>query len=60
MFKFIRRKIIEGIIKDIVKELPKFKENAKLIIAEHKDEILEKVKVAIQKAVKEFIKEKLK
>lgn len=60
MLKFIRRKIIEGIIKDIVKDMPKFKEMAILLVEEHKDEILEKIKKAIKKVITNFIKTKLK
>lgn len=51
MFRFIRRKIIEGIIKDVIKELPKYKINALNYFNEHKQELIEKVVEFIQKEV---------
>ena len=59
MFKFIKRKIIEGIIKDFIEDLPKYKEQALGVLEAHKDELLCAVKNAIQKAVREFIEKKL-
>ena len=41
MFKFIRRKILEGLIKDFIKEIPQYKEAALKLLSEHKDEIIE-------------------
>lgn len=51
MFKFIRKKIVENIIKDIIKELPKYKVNALAYFEEHKQEIIEKLVTFIQKEV---------
>lgn len=59
MFKLLRKKILEGIIKDVLEKLPEYKEYAILLFAEHKDEILEKVKHAIEKAIKDFISKKI-
>lgn len=59
MFKFIRRKIVEGIIKDILDKLPEYKEYALFVFNEHKEELFEKVKNAIEKVVKDFIAKKL-
>lgn len=54
MFKFLRKKLIEGIVKDIINELPRFRMAAKLIFIEKKDELLAKVEQAIIKTVKDF------
>ena len=59
MFKFIRKKIIEGIIKDLAAKIPEIKDHAKIFIELHKDEIIEKVTEAIKKAIKSFIASKL-
>ena len=58
MFKWIKKKILKSIIKDISKELPIYKRKAVQMIEDNKDEILEKVKQAIKKAVMDFIKSK--
>jgi len=58
MFKFIRRKILEGLIKDFIKEIPQYKEAALKLLSEHKDEIIEKIKDAILAEIKKLIQEK--
>ncbi len=60
MFKFIRKKLLEGIIKDIAAKIPEIKDYARLFIELHKDEIIKKVKDAIIKEVKAFVASKLK
>lgn len=60
MFKFIRRKILEGMVKDFIADLPKYKKNAELLFLEKKDEILELLKNKIAEALKEFFEEKLR
>ena len=57
MFKFIRKKILEGIIKDFINDLPKYKTTARLLFLEKKDEILEKVEKAILATIKKYIEE---
>lgn len=59
MIKFIRKKLLEGMIKDIIANLPRYKELAKLQFEEHKDEILEKIQNEVYKLLEKFIKEKL-
>lgn len=59
MFKFIRKKFFEGIIKDLIQDLPKYKEAALAILAVHKDEVLNRVKDAIWAEIKKLVKEKL-
>lgn len=59
MFKWIRNKILKSIIKSIVKEMPIYKAKALELIEEHKDEIIEKAKEAIKKAIREFLDSKV-
>lgn len=59
MFKFIRKKILEGIIKDFINDLPKYKTSARLLLLEKKDEILEKIETAILETVKKYFEEHL-
>ena len=58
MFKWIKKKILKSIIKDVTRELPIYKRKAIAMVEEHKDEVLDKVKQAIKKAVMDFIKSK--
>lgn len=51
MFKLIRKKLIEGFIKDIIKDLPKYKKNALIYFQSHKEEIIEKVVDFVKKEV---------
>jgi uncharacterized membrane-anchored protein YjiN (DUF445 family) len=56
MFSWIKKKILKSIIKDITKSLPQLKDKGLILIEEHKDEVIEKVKEAITKTIKDFIK----
>lgn len=58
MFGWIKKKILKSIIKDVTKQLPTYKKKAVAIVEEHKDEVLDKVKDYIKKAVMDFIKSK--
>ena len=60
MFKFLRKKLLEGFIKDFIADLPKYKEQALLILESRKDEILELLKNKIAEVLKEFFEENLK
>lgn len=51
MFKWIKKKILEKIIKDLIEELPTIKEKAKVLLSEKKDEIIEKAKTAIKETI---------
>lgn len=44
LINWIKKKVLKSIIKDITKQLPKYKEIAELYIEQHKDEILDKIK----------------
>lgn len=52
MIKWIKKRILKSIIKDLTKELPKYKEIAELYVDQHKDEVLEKVRNAIIEVIK--------
>lgn len=52
MFGWIKKKILKSIIKDITKQLPKYKEMALIYVEQNKDEIIDKVKKAIEDIVK--------
>lgn len=52
MFGWIKKRILKSIIKDITKQLPKYKNMALVYIEEHKDEIIDKVKKAIEDIIK--------
>ena len=54
MIKWIRNKILEGIVKDLIEELPNLKVSARKLLKEKKDELLEKVKDAIKDKIKEL------
>lgn len=54
MFKWVKKKILENIIKEAIEELPKLKVTARKLWDKNKDEILEKVKEAIKKEIFEL------
>lgn len=60
MFKFIRKKILEGLVKDFIEDMPKYKGIALMIFKEKKDEVFELLKNKIAEALKEFFEEKLR
>lgn len=55
MFGWIKKRILKSIIKDITKELPRYKEIALIYVEKNKDEIIGKVKNAIAEIVKNEI-----
>ena len=54
IIKWIKKKILENIIKDAIEELPKLKVTARKLWSENKDEIFGKVKEAIKKEIFEL------
>lgn len=60
MIKFFRKKLLEGMIKDIMIKMPEYKDFAILLFEEHKSEIYRKVKEAIKTAIKNCLSEHLK
>ena len=63
MFKWIRKRLLKGMIEDIIAQLPEpelLKERMLEIFEEHKDEILNKIKELIKDFVMKFINEKIK
>ncbi len=59
MFKFIRRKILEGMVKDFIQDLPKYKDAAILIFMEKKGEVIKRIEKAVLEALTGFFEEKL-
>lgn len=47
MFGWIKKRILKSIIKDITKQLPRYKELALVYVEKHADDILDRVKKAI-------------
>lgn len=60
MIKFIRKKILCGIVKDIIKDMPEYKEYALLFFEEHKKEIIGKIKDSIVSIIKGYLAEHIK
>ena len=55
MFGWIKKRILKSIIKDIAKQLPKYKDIALIYIEEHIEEIIIKLKNAIIDIIKNEI-----
>ena len=58
MFKWIRTKILKGLIKDLLKEAPALKTRALKYFEENQDEILDCIKKAIEKTVMGFVQKR--
>ena len=52
MFGWVKKLVLKSIIKDITKQMPKYKEMALIYVEKNKDEIIDKVKKAIGDIVK--------
>lgn len=52
MFGFIKKLVLKSIIKDIIKQMPKYKDMALIYVEQNKDEIINKVKKAIGEIIK--------
>ena len=55
MFKWIRNKLLEGIVKDVIEELPILKVSARKLLEEKKDEVLEKIGEAIKEKLLDLV-----
>ncbi len=55
LINWIKKKVLKSIIKDITKQLPKYKEIAFLYIDQNKDEIIKKVENAIKSIIEQEI-----
>lgn len=51
MIKWLKKKLLKSIVKDITKELPKYKDLALIYIEQHSEELLKKVVEAIKKLI---------
>ncbi len=58
IIKFIKKKIFESLVKDLIQELPELKLKLKNFWVENKKEILAKVKEAVKNAVIKLAQEK--
>lgn len=56
---WFKKKVLESLVKDIVKAVPTIKAEGLKLIEEHKDEVIEKAKKAIKKAVVDFVNSKI-
>lgn len=52
MIGFVKKLVLKSIIKDITKQMPKYKEMALIYVEQNKDEIIDKVKKAIGEIIK--------
>jgi len=52
LINWIKKKVLKSIIEDITKQLPKYKEIALIYVEQNKDEIIDKVKKAIEEIIK--------
>ena len=59
MIKWIKKKVLKAVIKDIVKELPNWKKEVLKVMEMHADEFLDKIKDEIKKSAKEFFVSKI-
>ena len=59
MIKWIKKKVLKAVIKDIVKEIPNWKKEVLKVMEIHADEFLDKVKDEIKKSAKEFFVSKI-
>lgn len=55
MLKWMRKKILEGIVKNILLELPELKEKALILFEEKKDLFIEKAKEAIKEKLLDLV-----
>jgi hypothetical protein len=59
MIKWIKKKVLKAVIKDIVKDLPNWKKEVLKVVEMNADEFLEKVEDDIKKSAKEFFVSKI-
>lgn len=58
IIKFIKKKLIKSLVKDVAEALPELKVKIKDLWAKHKDEVIAKVKEAIKEAIVKLAKDK--
>ena len=59
MLKWIKKKILKSIIKDIKKEIPEIKNTALDYLEDNKDELLYFIKEKLKQAIKDFVASKV-
>ena len=58
MFDWLKKKVLTMAIKNVIKKLPKYKEEASILIKENTDGVLDKVEEAIKKVLESLIAKK--
>lgn len=56
MFNWAEKIIVKGILKRLLKKLPKFKEKAFWLVEEHGDDLVEKVFKSFEQIILDFTK----
>ena len=56
MFKFIRKKLLQGMINDFINDMPKYRMSARLLMLEKKDELIEKIENVVFSTIKKYFK----
>lgn len=59
MLKWIKKKLLKWLIKDIKNEIPELKVTILEEFEEHKDELLDKCKEVIKETIKNFVASKI-
>ena len=57
MFKFLRKKLLKGMINDFINDMPKYKTSAKLLMLEKGDELVQKLEDTIKNYLKKHLGE---
>jgi len=52
LISFVKKKVVESLIKEAISKLPELKEMALIYLDEHKDEIFEEIKEKIIELIK--------
>lgn len=59
MFKWIKKKILKWVLKDIIKDVPTFKKEVLKVVEMYGDEFLDNAKAQIKLFAKEFFVSKI-
>lgn len=57
MIKFLKKKLLESLVKDLAEELPNIEAKILLLVEEKKDYVLAQIKEAIKEKLTNLIKE---
>lgn len=59
LIKWIKKKIFQSIINDLIKEMPIIKQNLLKLLEEKKNELFQFCKAKLKEAIEEFVKNHL-